>query len=69
MHMMTGRHGLDWVDESATRLPGRLVSVRHAAAGDINGDGYPDLLLGTGGSDEALMFLLNDGSGRFCKEE
>jgi hypothetical protein len=68
LRLLASNRGLDWGDESAARLPGLQLLVKHAAAGDINGDSYPDLFLGTGDSDNPPVFLINDSSGRFSGE-
>jgi hypothetical protein len=38
---------------------------KYVAVGDINGDGFPDIVLGTTGDQDALVLFLNDGNGTF----
>ena len=63
--------GAGHLKKNSAALPQLLVSLGAAAAGDFNGDGYPDLFLGgrviPGRYPEtpASFILLNDGKGKF----
>jgi hypothetical protein len=57
-----------FADETAGRLPVDRDLPYHAVAGDLDGDGDLDLVVGHGGSlyRHTDRLLLNDGSGRFA---
>ncbi|MEJ7739680.1 MAG: VCBS repeat-containing protein [Chitinophagaceae bacterium] len=63
--------GTGKLSRSSTALPQLLISAGAVAAGDMNGDGHPDLFLGgrviPGRYPEtpASFILLNDGKGKF----
>ena len=52
-----------WRDATGN-LPQRSDFTHSAAAGDVNGDGFIDILTGNGGPIDAYL-LLNDGTGQF----
>ncbi len=55
-------------DESATRLPQRNSFTHNVAAGDIDGDGDPDIYMANvNGGDVGPRFYLNNGSGFFTE--
>ncbi|HMN95061.1 MAG TPA: VCBS repeat-containing protein [Phycisphaerales bacterium] len=56
-----------FVDESATRLAGILGWARGVEAGDVNGDGFPDLVVAQDFNKQPLL-LINDGTGIFSNE-
>jgi len=60
--------------DSYTRLPSDIANLNNASTGtpytsslivDINGDGYPDLVLGSGNTNTVNEVLINDKSGNF----
>ena len=61
------RNGRDFVDETASRLPGVAVFCRAAVLADFDGDGDLDLLEGSGETLGGLhRYFVNDGTGHFA---
>lgn len=56
-----------FVDESASRLAGVTGWARGVEAGDVNGDGFPDLIFAQDFNKQPLL-LMNDGTGIFTDE-
>jgi len=56
-----------FVDESVARAPGVTGWFRGVEAGDVNGDGYPDLVLAQDFNKQPRL-LINDGTGNFADE-
>jgi len=55
-------------DVSATHLPGQSTRASVSHFGDLNGDGYPDLIISADAVVGQPQVLINDRAGRFVNE-
>jgi hypothetical protein len=60
--------GTPFVDETATRLPSDLGTGVSVAVCDVNGDGFPDIYIGTDVGSARDHLLINDGKGHFTDD-
>jgi FG-GAP-like repeat len=64
-HLLIGKKGGGFVDESATRLPDTFGGTQDVAVGDINRDGVNDLVLG---NEDRNQLYLGSAQGKFRAE-
>ncbi len=60
--------GTPFADETSTRLPANLGTGVSVAVADVNGDGFPDIYIGTDVGSARDHLLINDGTGHFKDE-